>query len=72
MSCVTISAPRRAMWFITRPIGFSFPGIWRAENTTVSSESRRTWRWSSIAIRGSAACGSPCDPVQMQTTSCAG
>ena len=25
-----------------------------------------------MAMRGSAACGSPCEPVQMQTTSCAG
>ena len=25
------------MWFITRPIAFSLPGIARAENTTVSS-----------------------------------
>ncbi len=66
------SASRRAMWFITRPIAFSLPGISRAEKTTTSSGSSLTWRWSSIAIRGSAACGSPCEPVQMQTTSWAG
>ena len=31
-----------------------------------------TCRWSSMAMRDSAASGSPCEPVQMQTTSCAG
>ncbi len=37
MSGVTTSAPRRAMWLIVRAIAFSFPGIARAEKTTVSS-----------------------------------
>jgi hypothetical protein len=66
------SAPRRARWFITRPIAFSLPGMARAEITTVSSGPTLTWRWSSIAMRDSAAIGSPCDPVAMQRTSCEG
>ena len=53
------SAPRRAAWFITRPIAFSLPGITRADSTTTSPGSSLTCRWSSIAIRGSAASGSP-------------
>jgi len=37
-----------------------------------TSGDSRTVRWSSMAMRDSAACGSPCEPVQMHTTSCAG
>ena len=57
---------------MTRPMAFSFPGMARAESTTVSSGPSLTKRWSSIAIRESAAIGSPCDPVARHSTSCAG
>ena len=60
------------MWFMTRPIAFSLPGIARAESTTVSSGPSLTWRWSSIAMRDSADIGSPCEPVARHRTSCAG
>ena len=72
MSTPKTSAPRRATWFITRETAFSLPGMTRAESATVSPSAILTWRWSSIAIRDSAAMGSPWDPVHTHSTSWAG
>ncbi len=52
---------------MTRLIGFSLPGICDDASTTVSPWPIRTL-WSLLAIRDSAAIGSPCDPVHISTT----
>src|SRR5213593_1342208 len=42
------------MWLMRRLIGFSLPGMARAERTTTSPGSIDTSRWSSRAMRGKA------------------
>ena len=52
---------------MTRKTAFSLPGI-RLEASTTVSPSPTSIRWSRLAIRDSAAIGSPCEPVQTSTT----
>ena len=56
---------------ITRYTAFSLPGISDDASTTVSPSLIRIW-WSRLAIRDSAAIGSPCEPVEISTTSSSG
>jgi hypothetical protein len=48
-------------------MAFSLPGISELASSTVSFGPMRI-RWSRLAIRDSAAMGSPCDPVQTRVT----
>ena len=49
----------------------SFPGTRDEASRTVSPAAMRMG-WSRLAMRESAAIGSPCDPVQMRTTDSGG
>ena len=52
---------------MTRLTAFSLPGISDDASTTVSPGPILIW-WSLLAMRDSAAIGSPCEPVQISTT----
>ena len=66
------SAPRRKRLSIVRETLSSLPGTGLDARTTVSPSRMRTSRWSPTAMRESAACGSPCEPVARMMTSRAG
>jgi len=51
---------------ITRLTEFSLPGI-SDDASTIVSPGPTSISWSRLAMRDSAAIGSPCDPVQINT-----
>ena len=59
----TTFAPQRVSPLITPEMAFSLPGITELAISTVSPSPTRIL-WSRLAIRDSAAIGSPCEPVQ--------
>ena len=56
---------------MTRDTAFSLPGI-SEDASRIVSPGPTEMLWSRLAIRDSAAIGSPCDPVQISTTCSSG